>query len=109
MAIETSSEELLTLAQAARRYRPPDTRPLAPSTIWRWYTKGISGVKLETICMGGTRYTSVEALKRFFAAVTLARSTQSGAREPSAESSTRSAATKKRLQEAGLVVATPAH
>ena len=102
MAIETSSEELLTLAQAARRDRPPDTRPLAPSTMWRWHSKGIAGARLETVCMGGTRYTSVEALQRFFDAVTLARSTQGVAQEPNAEPGTRSAAIKKRLQEAGL-------
>jgi hypothetical protein len=108
MTIETSSEERLTLAQAGRHRRPPDARPLAPSTIFRWYTKGISGVRLETICIGGTRYTSVEALQRFFDAVTLARSTQDVAQEPIADSGTRSAATKKRLQDAGLVEATPA-
>jgi len=102
MTIETSKEELLTLAQAARRYRPPDARPLAPSTIWRWHKKGISGVRLETICIGGIRYTSVEALQRFFTAVTLARSTQDVAQEPNAESGIRSASMKKRLHEAGL-------
>ena len=102
MAINTSEEELLTLTQAARRYRPPDARPLAPSTIWRWQKKGISGVRLETICIGGTRYTSAEKMQLFFDAVTLARSTQGVAQEPNAESGTRSAATKKRLQEAGL-------
>jgi hypothetical protein len=102
MTIETSSEELLTLAQAARRYRPPGSRPRAPSTTYRWHKKGISGIRLETICIGGTRYTSAEALRRFFDAVTLARSTQGVAQEPNAESGIRSAATKKRLHEAGL-------
>ena len=102
MAINTSEEELLTLTQAARRYRPPDARPLAPSTIWRWHKKGISGVRLETICVGATRLTSTEAMRRFCDAVTLARSTQDAPQEPIAESGTRSAATKKRLQEAGL-------
>jgi hypothetical protein len=102
MTIDISSEELLTLAQAARRYRPPDARPLAPSTIWRWHSKGLSDVRLETICIGGTRYTSVEALQRFFIAVTLARSTRSTAQVPIAASGSRSAATKKRLREAGL-------
>jgi hypothetical protein len=102
MTIDISSEELLTLAQAARRYRPPDARPLAPSTIWRWHKKGISGVRLETTCVGGTRLTSTEAMRRFAVAVTLARSMQDVAAEPNAESGTRSAAIKKRLQEAGL-------
>ena len=102
MVIRISLEKLLTPAQAARHCRPSDARPLAPSTIWRWHKKGISGVRLETICIGGNRYTSVEALQRFFDAVTLARSTQDAPQEPNAESGTRSAATKKRLHEAGL-------
>jgi hypothetical protein len=102
MTIDISSEELLTLTQAARRYRPPDARPLAPSTIWRWHKKGISGVRLETTCVGGTRLTSTEAISRFAVAVTLARSTQDAPQKPNAEPGTRSAATKKRLHEAGL-------
>lgn len=102
MAIDTTKEKIRSFAQVGRHGRPPDSRPLAPSTIWRWHKKGISGVRLETICIGGTRYTSVEALQRFFDAVTLARSTQDAAEEPNAAPGTRSAASKKRLQEARL-------
>ena len=36
------------------------------STIFRWYTRGSKGGKLETIRAGGRRYTSEEALLRFF-------------------------------------------
>ena len=102
MAIDTTKEEICSLAQAGRHARPPDAAPFSPSTIFRWYTKGFLGITLETICIGGIRYTSVEALQRFFVAVTLARSTHDVAAEPNAEAGTRSAATKKRLQEAGL-------
>jgi hypothetical protein len=102
MAIDALQEELLTLAQAARHARPKGQRPAAPCTIWRWAKRGISSVRLETIYMGGTRYTSVEALQRFFDAVTLARSSQDVAEEPNAAPGTRPAATKKRLREAGL-------
>ena len=89
MAIDAVNEELITFGQAARRARPKGQRPAAPCTIWRWHRKGVSGVKLETICIGGTRYTSAEALKRFFDAVTLARSTQDVAEEPNAAPGTR--------------------
>jgi hypothetical protein len=102
MAIDALQEELLTFAQAARHARPRGSKPAAPSSLWRWHKKGISGVKLETICIGGTRYTSVEALQRFFDAVTLARSVQGGPKRPINEAGIRSAATKKRLHEAGL-------
>ena len=43
-----------------------------PSTFHRWRLRGVRGVKLETILLGGIRFTSVEALNRFFAATTSA-------------------------------------
>jgi Protein of unknown function (DUF1580) len=39
----------------------------SPATLYRWALKGIRGVKLETVMMGGRRYTSDEAVDRFFA------------------------------------------
>jgi hypothetical protein len=35
--------------------------------------KGVRGVRLETVMMGGRRYTSAEAVERFFARLTAAR------------------------------------
>jgi hypothetical protein len=40
------------------------------STIYRWATAGVAGVKLETIRVGGTLCTSFEALQRFFERLT---------------------------------------
>ena len=37
------------------------------STIFRWASRGVRGIRLETISVGGTKCTSEEALKRFFA------------------------------------------
>ncbi len=56
------TENLLTLTEASK------TLPGRPhtSTLWRWHTKGVrGGVKLETIVIGGLRYTSSEAIERF--------------------------------------------
>lgn len=36
------------------------------STVWRWATKGTAGVVLETLCVGGQRFTNKAALQRFF-------------------------------------------
>ena len=36
------------------------------STLCRWAKRGVRGVVLETLRIGGTRYTSLEALQRFF-------------------------------------------
>ena len=42
------------------------------SSCHRWRTRGLKGVRLETILVGGTRFTSKEALNRFFLATTAA-------------------------------------
>jgi hypothetical protein len=63
-------ETLVTLAQAARML---PGRPHI-STLWRWYRRGVGGIKLETILVGGRRFTSAEALSRFTSRATAAAS-----------------------------------
>jgi hypothetical protein len=72
--IDTTTEPLITMAEAAR-FTPSRRagRRVAVSTVWRWATNGVSGVKLETACMGGSRFTTREALQRFCEDVTAAR------------------------------------
>lgn len=70
MSIDPLSEELLSLAQAARRLpRLCRGHPVHASTLWRWAREGLRGVHLETVMIGGRRVTSVEGLRRFFAAL----------------------------------------
>lgn len=38
----------------------------ARSTVRRWASEGIDGILLETVRLGGRRYTSLEAITRFF-------------------------------------------
>lgn len=64
--IDTSSETLRTF-QAAGQHIPGRGCPHV-STLHRWRLKGVRGVKLETVLVGGTRYTSDEAIARFVAA-----------------------------------------
>jgi hypothetical protein len=59
--IDIHTEKLQTLTEAARLL--PD-RPHV-STLYRWAQRGVKGVRLETVVVGGRRYTSVEALQRF--------------------------------------------
>ncbi len=40
------------------------------ATVYRWMQVGVRGIRLESICIGGTRCTSLEALQRFFDALT---------------------------------------
>ena len=73
--IDISTEQLLTLPQAAR-VRPHGRlgRPTHPSTVYRWISRGVRGVagvvKLEGVRIGGSWYTSREALQRFAEALT---------------------------------------
>jgi hypothetical protein len=78
MRTETASpsllnEQLLGLAQAARRLPPfRQGKPINPSTIFRWITEGVNvpgglRVRLEAVRLGGRWLTSAEALERFAA------------------------------------------
>ena len=61
-------EELLTLREAVGKL-PGSRAGKRPhiNTIRRWAAKGTRGVVLETLLVGGTRCTSLQALQRFFA------------------------------------------
>ena len=56
--IDVTSEDVLAINDV------PATLPNRPhvATIWRWVKRGSRGVKVETVCMGGRRYTSKAAL-----------------------------------------------
>ena len=43
------------------------------STAHRWRQKGVKGIKLETVLIGGERFTSYEAINRFSEASTRAK------------------------------------
>lgn len=69
-----SSERLLPLNEAAEYLPRRSGKKVHYSTLYRWATKGARGRKLETVLVGGVRYTSLEALERFITAP-LAKST----------------------------------
>jgi hypothetical protein len=60
--IDPTAERLVPLSEA-RQLIP--NRP-DKATVYRWYARGVAGVKLETLMVGGRRYTSQEAIRRFF-------------------------------------------
>jgi hypothetical protein len=55
------------------------------STIWRWCLKGVKGVRLESICIGGKRFVTAAAIERFVEGSTAARPQQ--AEQPNAPAS----------------------
>jgi hypothetical protein len=42
------------------------------STVWRWALRGVRGIRLEHFSVGGRRYTTDEAFRRFCEASTAA-------------------------------------
>ena len=73
--IDIENEEVLSLAQAARwlpniRGARATGKGVHPVTVWRWTRYGVAGpdgqkVLLESVKLGGTRCTSIEAVQRF--------------------------------------------
>lgn len=70
--IDAQKEEMLSLAAAAREVPGRSGRGVNVSTVWRWVQRGIRGVRLETLVCGGVRFTSRQAIQRFFVATTVA-------------------------------------
>ena len=69
--IDPIKEKVVTLAEGTRHIpRRRRGKRSHVSTMYRWTTVGCNGVILESIQIGGTRCTSVEALGRFFKALT---------------------------------------
>lgn len=70
--LDPFTEEMLTMSQAARRL--PCVRGKKhphPNTVARWATHGQKSksgkqIYLESICISGTNFTSIEALRRYF-------------------------------------------
>jgi hypothetical protein len=58
------SETRMSLTTLAHR------EGVSPSTVWRWASRGVRGVRLESALVGGRRMTSAEAFARFAEATT---------------------------------------
>ncbi len=65
MSIDVSSESLITLGEACRVVPP---HGVSTATMARWIQRGVGGVRLATIVIGGRRFTSREAISQFIAA-----------------------------------------
>jgi hypothetical protein len=84
--IDISTEELLTMAQAAQ-LRPPgrNGRPQHISTTYRHALAGFRGVRLEVVRLGGSLYTSRQALQRFAERLTAASVHGAPTRQPTTQ------------------------
>ena len=59
-------QDLISLAEAARRLPRIDGRKIAIPTIWRWCRRGLRGARLEYMRVGRRVCTTQAALRRFF-------------------------------------------
>jgi hypothetical protein len=67
--VDIANEALLTLAEAAARFPGRNGKRCSIQTVYRWCYRGVhrptGTVRLESVVIGGRRYTSQEAIKRF--------------------------------------------
>jgi hypothetical protein len=69
--IDSTSERLIPFAQVPSYLRSRGAKAPHVSAVYRWHLAGLDGIRLEALRVGGVLHTSVEALDRFFSAVTL--------------------------------------
>jgi hypothetical protein len=60
-----TNETVLTFSEAAAHLPRLHGRKIHASSVWRWARKGVQGIRLETLRLGGRFVTSLEALERF--------------------------------------------
>ncbi len=65
--IDVTTENLITLAEAAKLVPGRHGRGVHVASVYRWAMTGCRGTKLETVAVGGARLTSREAVARFAA------------------------------------------
>ena len=64
--IDVAEETLVPIRDVPKRLPPrPGGRRIHISAVYRWIQRGVRGVRLEAVRIGGTTYTSLEALQRF--------------------------------------------
>ena len=97
MAINLETDDLIpvgTLIKQRLGKRP------SPATLWRWRLKGVSGVKLECVLVGGIWYSTAAAFAQFVRSQTA--NVQPAPLDSDAPAE-RSDATKRKLAAAGLL------
>lgn len=95
-------EKLFPLREAPDHLPRRSGRKCHLASVYRWVKGGLSGVRLETLYIGGTQYTSEEALGRFFQRVTEAKSGLPSAPASSKRSNAAHERAMRELQEAGI-------
>lgn len=85
LMIDIRNERLLSLTELPDHLPKRRGKKINISTIYRWAQRGCRGKRLETCTIGGIRYTSFEALNRFFADKQAEQTPQAGTRHKQAK------------------------
>jgi Protein of unknown function (DUF1580) len=72
MPIDVTRDTLIRFRDLPSWSKEHFGKRIHPSTFQRWRLRGVRGVKLASILVGGERYSSEESLQTFFAATTAA-------------------------------------
>ncbi len=73
MSIDMNREEVVLIREVPGLLPKKNGRKKHLASIYRWLSRGLVGVRLESVYIGGEQYTSKQALDRFFCAVTEAK------------------------------------
>ena len=65
MAIDVKKEQAITLSDVPNHIPKRRGKKVHYSTVYRWVTKGSRGRILESVLVGGVRFTTIEAIERF--------------------------------------------
>ncbi len=73
MAIDATVDVLVELKAVPKLLQRQLGKRLNLATLYRWQSRGIAGILLETVSIGSKRFTTRQALHAFFAQSTLAK------------------------------------
>ncbi len=69
--LDFQSEAAVSLSEVPALLPRKNGKKVHYSTVYRWVTKGTRGRILESMFIGGVRFTTIEALNRFFETTTI--------------------------------------
>ena len=65
LVINLQTEHAIPIREVPRHVPRRNGKKVHYSTVYRWVTKGVRGKRLESVMVGGIRYTTTEAIGRF--------------------------------------------
>ena len=71
--IDIAKETLILFSDLPKHLPKRGKKDIHLSACYRWKNQGIAGVRLETVFIAGNRWSSIEALNRFWQRVTEAK------------------------------------